>query len=326
MFAKTIIDSDAFLDMPSTTQLLYFHLSMRADDEGFINKPKSIMRICGCKDDDLKVLFTKNFVIPFESGVVVIKHWKIHNYIRNDRLKETVYNDEKSQLTIKENETYTVKSKYKRLQEYNNSDLPCSFGYKMREAFIGEICPVCKREMGVSDKDESGIMFTTPYPTIQHNVPISKGGKHEISNISIICESCNKSIKDTETGELNNKKVIEVWNKISMSDKCQSSVSIGKDRLGKDRLEETRLDKNIYGEFENVKLSNIELEKLKEKFSDYQEKIESLSGYIKSKGVKYKDHYATILNWARKEEKEKPKVKEVENDGNGIYDYNKLFE
>ena len=85
MFARTIIDSDAFLDMPHTTQLLYFHLSMRADDDGFINNPKNIMRMIGCKDDDLKILLTKKFILPFESGVVVIKHWQIHNYIQKDR-------------------------------------------------------------------------------------------------------------------------------------------------------------------------------------------------------------------------------------------------
>ena len=110
MFAKTIIDSDAFIDMPLSTQALYFHLSMRADDDGFINNSKRIQRMIGAGDDDLKLLFVKNFVIPFETGVVVIKHWKIHNYIRNDRYKETVYLEEKAQLEIKENNGYTLKT------------------------------------------------------------------------------------------------------------------------------------------------------------------------------------------------------------------------
>lgn len=108
MFAKTIIDSDAFLDMPHSTQLLYFHLSMRADDDGFINNPKNIMRMIGCKDDDIAVLVTKKFIIPFESGVVVIKHWKIHNYIAKDRYKETKYKDEKALLEVDENNSYTT--------------------------------------------------------------------------------------------------------------------------------------------------------------------------------------------------------------------------
>ena len=107
MFAKTIIDSDMFLDMPLSTQSLYFHLSMRADDDGFINNPKKIQRMIGASDDDLKVLIMKRFILPFDSGVVVIKHWRMHNYIRNDRYKETVYQEEKSQLLLKENGSYT---------------------------------------------------------------------------------------------------------------------------------------------------------------------------------------------------------------------------
>ncbi len=107
MFAKTIIDSDAFLDMPQSTQLLYFHLSMRADDDGFINNPKSIMRNVGCKEDDIRILSGKKFIIPFESGVVVIKHWKIHNYIQKDRYHETKYKNEKSTLDTDENGAYT---------------------------------------------------------------------------------------------------------------------------------------------------------------------------------------------------------------------------
>ena len=108
MFAKTIIDSDAFLDMPLSTQALYFHLSMRADDDGFINNPKKIQRMIGASDDDFKVLLAKSFLIPFESGIVVIKHWHIHNYIQKDRYKETVYLEEKSMLEMKENKAYTL--------------------------------------------------------------------------------------------------------------------------------------------------------------------------------------------------------------------------
>ena len=108
MFAKTIIDSDAFLEMPTTSQLLYFHLAMRADDDGFVNKPKSLMRMVGCKDDDLKLLFVKKFLIPFESGVVVIKHWKIHNYIRKDTYTETKYKEEKATLELDENSAYRI--------------------------------------------------------------------------------------------------------------------------------------------------------------------------------------------------------------------------
>ena len=108
MFAKTIIDSDLFLDMPMSTQCLYFHLNMRADDDGFINNPKKIQRMIGCGDDDLKLLIAKQFVIPFESGIVVIKHWKVHNYIQKDRYKETFYKKEKSLLQTDKNKEYFI--------------------------------------------------------------------------------------------------------------------------------------------------------------------------------------------------------------------------
>ena len=121
MFAKTIIDSDAFLDMPQSSQLLYFHLSMRADDDGFLNNPKSIMRNVGCKDDDINLLIIKKFLIPFESGVVVIKHWKIHNYIRSDRYKETKYKEERDSLLLDENNAYTQ----------SKNDLGIPNGYQM---------------------------------------------------------------------------------------------------------------------------------------------------------------------------------------------------
>ncbi|MDT2427699.1 DnaD domain protein [Enterococcus avium] len=110
MFAKTIIDSDAFLDMPLSSQALYFHLSMRADDDGFINNPKKIQRMVGSSEDDLKLLIAKRFIIAFESGVIVIKHWKIHNYIQKDRYKPTMYQDEKSMLIDKNNKSYTVEA------------------------------------------------------------------------------------------------------------------------------------------------------------------------------------------------------------------------
>ena len=105
MFAKTIIDSDLFLDMPVTAQLLYFHLCMRADDDGFINNPKRIMRDVRCSDDDMKMLIAKDYVIPFESGVIVIKHWRLHNYIQKDRYKPTLC-DEKNLLTTNKNKVY----------------------------------------------------------------------------------------------------------------------------------------------------------------------------------------------------------------------------
>ena len=108
MFTKKITESDAFLDMPMSSQCLYFHLNMSADDDGFINNPKRIMRLIGANDDDLKLLIMKSFVITFESGVIVIKHWKMHNYIQSDRYKPTDYIDEKKMLGLKQNKAYTL--------------------------------------------------------------------------------------------------------------------------------------------------------------------------------------------------------------------------
>ena len=120
MFAKTIIDSDAFLDMPLSTQALYFHLSMRADDDGFINSSKKIQRMLGCNDDDLKILLAKNFLIPFDDGVCVIKHWRIHNYIQKDRYKPTVYGEHADKLSLKDNNVYTLETKC--IQTVSNSE------------------------------------------------------------------------------------------------------------------------------------------------------------------------------------------------------------
>ena len=108
MFAKTIIDSDLFIDMPTSTRLLYYDLNMRADDDGFVNSPKKIIRMTGASQDDLKLLIAKQFVIPFESGVVVIKHWKIHNYIRKDRYIPTICQEELMQLSENDSKEYVL--------------------------------------------------------------------------------------------------------------------------------------------------------------------------------------------------------------------------
>lgn len=106
MFAKTIVLSDAFLDMPMSARCLYFTLGMFADDDGFVNSPRGIMRQCGASDDDLKVLLAKKFLLAFDSGVIVIKHWRINNYLRSDRYAETKYLDEKKSLIIDQNGAY----------------------------------------------------------------------------------------------------------------------------------------------------------------------------------------------------------------------------
>ena len=111
MFAKTIVLSDAFLDMPLSARCLYFTLGMMADDDGFVGSPKAIMRQCGASQDDLVVLLQKRFVLGFESGVIVIKHWRMNNYLQNDRKKDTTYLEELAALDIDKNGAYTERDK-----------------------------------------------------------------------------------------------------------------------------------------------------------------------------------------------------------------------
>lgn len=109
MFTQKIVDSDAFLDMPLSTQALYFHLNMHADDDGFVNNPKKIQRVIGASLDDLKLLIAKRFILVFENGVIVIKHWRMHNLLRKDRYNPTQYQDQMERLELKDNGAYTEK-------------------------------------------------------------------------------------------------------------------------------------------------------------------------------------------------------------------------
>ena len=202
MFAKTIVLSDAFLDMPLSARCLYFTLGMLADDDGFVNSPKSIMRQAGASTDDLNLLMVKRFILKFDSGVIVIKHWRIHNYIQKDRYKESKYMEEKATLMIDQNGAYT------------------------------------------------------------------------------------ECIQDVST--------------------LDTQVRLGKDRdrieLGEDSIEATppKTTRHKYGLYENVLLTDEDYEKLKAEFPhDHTERIERLSEYIASTGKKYKNHLATIRNWAR---------------------------
>lgn len=106
MFSKKVTDTDTFLDMPLSTQALYFHLNMHADDDGFIDNTKTIQRMIGSSDDDRKLLVAKQFLLPFENGVVVIKDWRVHNYIRKDTYNQTMYPNELEQLNINDSGQY----------------------------------------------------------------------------------------------------------------------------------------------------------------------------------------------------------------------------
>lgn len=109
MFTQKIVDSDSFLDMPLSTQALYFHLNMQADDDGFVNNPKKVQRMIGASDDDLKLLVAKRFILAFNNGIIVIKHWRMHNLLRKDRYNPTQYQEEMQSIELKDNGSYTEK-------------------------------------------------------------------------------------------------------------------------------------------------------------------------------------------------------------------------
>ena len=309
MFAKTIVTSDAFLDMPPTARCLYFTLGMFADDDGFVNNPKSIMRQVGSTTDDINILISKKFLLAFDSGVIVIKHWRIHNYIRGDRKHDTKYVEELSSMSIDENGAYTLSdgadlpqltadSAALRRQAYADSELPYSFDYKIRQAFWNQPCPICGRIMSSEYLCQ---------PTIQHNMPISKGGRHELGNISVICQSCNSSIRDNPTDSLNAEEVIEAWEALCRAGDRQMSVNrqagdiprLGKVSIGKDSI-----DKESKGK----RFTPPTVEEVREYVTsnNYNVNADNFVDFYESKGWlvgknKMKDWKAAVRTWARRD-------------------------
>lgn len=224
MFAKTIVTSDAFLDMPASARCLYFLLAMVADDDGFVNAPRSVMRQTGATEDDMKLLITKRFVLTFKSGIVVIKHWCIHNTIQKDRYKETKYLEEKSQLVLDKKEGYT-------------------------EA-VSEVYPEC----------------------------IQSGYKPDTQ----------VRLGEVKLGEASVGEVIEDVPDINVGHKSPKTV------------------RHKYGSYKNVLLTDEDFDKLREEFpSDWGDRIERLSEYMASTGKSYKNHLATIRNWAKRDKPQK---------------------
>ena len=172
MFAKSIIDSDAFLEMPMSARLLYYDLGMRADDDGFINSPKKIMRIIGASNDDINILIAKKFVIPFENGIVVIKAWKINNYLRADRYKETNYINEKRLLTVEKTGMYTLKNTIE-----NDSGIP--FGIPMVDAGKDSIG---KDSIGNNNIGDKSKRFTPPTLEEVKNYCLERNNKVNAEN------------------------------------------------------------------------------------------------------------------------------------------------
>lgn len=186
MFAKTIIDSDTFLDMPLSTQALYFHLSMRADDDGFINNPRKIQRSIGATDDDLKLLIAKRFIIPFESGVVVIKHWRLHNYIQKDRYKPTIYQTEKSQLNIDNNGIYATS-----LSTVSELDTGCIQDVSSLEVRLGKV------RLGLGEDRRAGTPSPAPaLPTKKFSQKAERHKYGEYNHVLLTDEQLKKLNED----------------------------------------------------------------------------------------------------------------------------------
>lgn len=172
MFNNSVVGSDEFLEMPDSSQNLYFHLSMQADDDGFVDKWKSIMRMTGKKEDDLKILIAKSFVIPFDTGVLVIRHWRLNNYLQKDRYKETIYKDEKSRLTIDKSNVYKLDTECIHSIDKNRLDkISIEKNSKEKEQEENESCgdgfqenDSCKDDFkSVSKFYEENINLITPY-------------------------------------------------------------------------------------------------------------------------------------------------------------------
>ncbi len=176
MLSMKIVDSDAFLEMPLSTQCLYFHLNMRADDDGFVGNPKRIMRMIQANEDDLKILLAKRFLLMFEDNVVVVKHWWMHNTLAKDRYSETTYIDDKAQLYIKENKAYTLNPA--------PTDIPAIEARKNESKPIEqqtEVIPAYIQEPFKSNKSETQSflqdcfqVITEHNKTAVHKIPVSK--------------------------------------------------------------------------------------------------------------------------------------------------------
>lgn len=326
MFTKKVTDDDNFMALSSSAQALYLHLSMSADDDGFCNQVAISMFKAHASVQDLQALLEKRYIYQFENGVIVIKHWRMANALRKDRYTATAFQEELSKLKLKDNGVYTLSddgepiralpveeqedgSETSRQAAYRESSLPYSFDYKIRNAFYGKLCPICGAKMEKSI-DEAGVVSDNRMPTIQHNLPISKGGKHELGNISVICRQCNVTIQDTETEALNAEEVAETWEKL---DGCRLvAACLPQDRLGKDRVDKDRLSK---GKEARTRFTPPTVDEIAEyclergngidaqHFVDYYAR----QGWKLSNGIAVKDWKACVRTWeTRNGKKQEP--------------------
>lgn len=205
MFAKTIVDSDAFLDMPLSSQALYFHLSMRADDDGFVNNPKKIQRMIGCSDDDLKLLIAKRFVLIFDSGVIVIKHWRLHNTLRKDRYKPTIYQEEFKKLILKSDGGYTD-----RLPSGCQADDKEETTKNVDSNEINELDVGCQSGNQVATQDRLGKDRLINKTNLQQTEICNEGSAEE----EVVCSEDSDSIFDEPLSEQLNQLAIQQTNKV----------------------------------------------------------------------------------------------------------------
>ena len=231
MFSLEVVDDDAFTSMPASAQNLYFHMGMRADDDGFLNNALGIARKIHSTEDDLSILIMKGFVIKVGNRIMIITHWKKHNKIPYDKYVPTIYQQEKKMLEINQQGMYylpgnegsnyiDVESSYivekqpekkqcsaakiARKKKIKDGTLPYSFDAKIKNAFNGKVCPLCHNVMILGDDKFK--------PSVLHNTPLSQGGEHELNNISVICISCNTSaLNRTPQEPINTELVAELW-------------------------------------------------------------------------------------------------------------------
>ena len=244
MFSMDIVDTDKFMDMPPTTQNLYFHLGMRADDDGFVSSPKKVALICGSCITDLQLLVSNGFIIPFDNGVILITDWIANNYIRKERYTETRFKEYLDAVQI-ENDKYIT------------DPLP-------RDLMLG----IPNDNQLVDDVYTSGC--------------------HRLGKDRIELGKDRIDINKTQVA-----KETMAADHPSDMDKRQEPI------------------RHKYGEYKNVLLSDEDIEKLKMEFpNDWEDRIERLSSYVASTGKSYKNHLATIRNWARKDKSDNNGVNE----------------
>ncbi len=181
MFSLKIIDADQFIDMPTSSRLLYYDLSMRADDDGFVSSPKKIIKMTGASEDDFKILIAKKFIIPFDDGICVIKHWKIHNYIQKDRYQETIYTDKKKQLSLGENDVYLMDTKC--IQNEYTSDT---------QVRLGEVRIELEKELYKGEELEANASESLPHKSKPKLSELKLKPDHELTRDELILVKTDK--------------------------------------------------------------------------------------------------------------------------------------